>query len=71
MEDVSIVLNVYFEVVYGNSKAQPVHEELTFDYAKAVKLGRRWGQERKFAEVESMEKAYHIIVDQLKNGKYS
>lgn len=67
LEEVSIILNVYFDVITENPKGPPLHEKLELDYPKAVEIGRIWAKKRKLEDKKEQpfETIYPLIMKEL------
>jgi hypothetical protein len=67
LEEVSIILNVYFDVITESPKGPPLHKKLELDYPKAVEIGRIWAKKRKLEDKKEqpIETIYPLIMKEL------
>ncbi|QHE52413.1 nucleoside deaminase [Pontibacillus sp. HMF3514] len=74
LDEVSIFLNVYFDVTSKNIRPSIVklHDELAEDYPNAVSLARKWGEDNRLDQYLSypFNDSFPIIVHGLKNNKH-
>ena len=68
LEDVSIFLNAYCNVLRGVSLPDVVHEELAVDYPKVVRLAERLalGDSLGIAEEPQFSRVYHKILPEIR-----
>jgi len=74
LDELSIFLNVYFDVTRHNLKPSIVklHDELAEDYPKAVSLARKWGEENRLDQYlrNPLKDSFPMIVQGLKSNKH-
>ncbi|RSK27511.1 nucleoside deaminase [Bacillus sp. HMF5848] len=67
LEHLSIVLNVYFDLLINHDKSLPVHEQLSLDYPNAVQVAKKWYDEKKLHDSSklTMEQIFLMLHEEL------
>jgi tRNA(adenine34) deaminase len=70
LEDLSILLNVYFERMIGFEKGGPVQKLMAEDYPRAIALADVWFSEGRLKDYRQMEiqEVYQMMLEELYMG---
>jgi tRNA(adenine34) deaminase len=55
LEDLSVLLNVYFDCMIGFQKSDPVQEEMAKDYPEIVALAKEWAKQGKLKDYNKLQ----------------
>jgi tRNA(adenine34) deaminase len=67
LEDLSVLLNVYFDCMIGLQKSDPVHEEMAKDYPEIVALAKEWAKKGKFKDYNKLQiqDIFSMMIDEI------
>ncbi|WP_342430768.1 nucleoside deaminase [Neobacillus sp. FSL H8-0543] len=67
LEDLSVLLNVYFDSMIDFKKAIPVHEEMAKDYPEIVALAKDWTRQEKLKEYHHLQiqDVFSMMIDSI------
>jgi tRNA(adenine34) deaminase len=67
LEQLSILLHIYFDDMIEFNKKSPVHEAMAVDYPKSVALAKEWVKLGKLKEYHQMkiEEVYNMMIEEL------
>jgi tRNA(adenine34) deaminase len=67
LEQLSILLHIYFDDMIDFNKKSPVHDAMADDYPEAVALAKEWVQVGKLKDYERLrvEDVYHLMMGEL------
>jgi tRNA(adenine34) deaminase len=67
LENLSIVLNFYYDFSIDYTKAHPIHDEMAEDYPKAAELEMKWVREEKLKKPHqyTVKDVYNMMMEEL------
>ncbi|KAA0546970.1 nucleoside deaminase [Bacillus sp. BGMRC 2118] len=67
LEELSVILNIYFDKMIDYTKAFPVHDDFAVDYPNAVRIAYKWVDETKLADYQNItiEQVYGRLLEEL------
>lgn len=67
LEQLAIVINVYFDDMFHYCKKNPVHEGMLEDYPEAVNLAKEWVKQEKLKNYKQLniENVYLLMMEEL------
>jgi tRNA(adenine34) deaminase len=67
LEQLAIVIHVYFEDMVDFQKKNVVHEKMLEDYPEAVTLAKRWVEDGKLKDYQDLriEEVYTMMLEEL------
>lgn len=65
LDHLSILLNVYFDLQLGYEKGVQVIEQMAEDYPAAVSLAKKWVNDKRLKDVQSMEEVFEMMIKEI------
>ncbi|MBM6617961.1 nucleoside deaminase [Bacillus suaedaesalsae] len=67
LEELSVMLNIYFDMMIDYTKAHPVHDDFAKDYPRAVSIAYKWVEENRLADFReiNIEQVYERLIEEI------